>query len=101
MDFIQAAIRGDFEKVAELSFDCIQCGMCAIRCPAEIVQYHIAQLGRRMYGKNGFEKEKNLEKRVKEIRDGKFKKEFEKISGMPLEKLKPVYTNQQKTREIY
>lgn len=101
MDFIQAAIRGDFEKVAELSFDCIQCGVCAIRCPAEIVQYHIAQLGRRMYGKNGLEKEKNLEKRVKEIQDGKFKKEFDRISGLPLEKLKPVYIDQQKTREIY
>jgi len=51
MDYIQAMIRGDFEAVAKTSFDCIQCGLCAMRCPSEIVQYHIAQLARRMYGK--------------------------------------------------
>ncbi len=37
MDYIQAIIRGDIEKAADLSFDCIMCGLCAMRCPAEIV----------------------------------------------------------------
>ncbi len=101
MDYIQAAIRGDFEQVAELSFDCIQCGLCALRCPAEIVHYHVAQLGRRMFGRYGLPKEKNVVVRVKEIKDKKFEKEFEKILSLEMEELKPIYTEQQKTREVY
>ena len=44
MDYVQAAIKGDFVELAEESFDCIQCGLCAIRCPSERVQYNLAQL---------------------------------------------------------
>lgn len=101
MDYIQAALRGDFEAVAEASFDCIQCGLCAMRCPAEIVQYNVAQLGRRMYAKYGTPREKNVEKRAKEVKEGKFNKEFEKILKLELEKIKALYTEQQKTREVY
>ena len=101
MDYVQAAIRGDFKKVAELSFDCIQCGLCAVRCPAEIVQYHAAQLGRRMYGKYGIAPESNNEKRVEEIKSKKYEDGFKKIIATPLEQLKVIYVKQQKEREIY
>ncbi|GAJ05063.1 unnamed protein product, partial [marine sediment metagenome] len=101
MDYIQAALRGDFERVTELSFDCIQCGLCAIRCPAEIVQYHIAQLGRRMYGKHGLPQEPNVTQKVKEIESGKFEKDFEKLLTLDSNKLESIYTEQQKTREVF
>lgn len=51
MDYIAAIKRGDLEKAAELSFDCIQCGLCATRCMGEMAQYHIAQMVRRIRGK--------------------------------------------------
>lgn len=101
MDYIQAALRGDFKKVAELSFDCIQCGLCAIRCPAEIVQYHIAQLGRRMYGKYGLQQECNIAQKVKEVESHKFDKDFEELLALNSNKLESIYTEQQKTREVY
>jgi len=101
MDYVQAAIRGDFAQVAELSFDCIQCGLCAMRCPAEIVQYHIAQLARRMYGRYGLPEEKNLEKRVEEIKEGKYNKEFERIMSLSSDELKNLYTEMQRKREVY
>ena len=90
MDYIQAALKGDFETLAEGSFDCIQCGLCAIRCPAEIVQYHVAQLGRRMYGRYELGVPEHLKKRIKEIEKGKFKEEMDRImtvTGRELEKL--------------
>jgi len=37
MDYIQAALRGDIEETARLSFDCIQCGLCTVR-PGNDVQ---------------------------------------------------------------
>lgn len=101
MDYIQAALRGDFKRLTELSFDCIQCGLCAIRCPAEIVHYNVAQIGRRMYARYGIEKEKNIEKRFKEIGDKKFDKEFEKLLILNPEQMKEKYKEQQKTKEVY
>jgi heterodisulfide reductase subunit C len=101
MDYVQAALKGDFKKVAELSFDCIQCGLCAVRCPAEIVQYHAAQLGRRMYGKYGLPVEQNGEQRVKEISDGAYNAEFEEVMSYDRGKLEEVYVKNQKEREIY
>ena len=51
MDYIQAAIRGDIETVMDLSFDCVACGLCALRCPAEIVQHKVGILAKRLYGR--------------------------------------------------
>lgn len=101
MDYVQAALKGDIKAVAELSFDCVQCGLCAIRCPAEIVQYHLAQLGRRMHGKYGLPEDKNIKNRIKNIEDGKYKEEFKKITRLKAEKLQTVYLEQMKTREVY
>ena len=72
-----------------------------MRCPAEMVQYHIAQLGRRMYGRYGMPSEENLASRVKEIEEGKFDKEFEELLGLSMEELEPRYQEQQETREVY
>ena len=93
MYYVQAAIRGDIAKVAELSFDCIQCGICALRCPAEIVQYHVGQLARRLYGKFIQKRSQNLERRLKEIEEGKYEEELNKLMTMPIDKLKEVYSS--------
>jgi formate hydrogenlyase subunit 6/NADH:ubiquinone oxidoreductase subunit I len=79
MDYVQMAKRGDFKQLAEISFDCIQCGLCALRCPAELTQYNIAQLGRRMFGRFGHKEPEFLGKRVNEINKGKFQKEMDKV----------------------
>jgi len=101
MDYVQAALKGDFQAVAEGSFECIQCGLCAIRCPAEIVQYHMAQFARRMYGRYGTPREKHVEKRVREIKKGKFDEEFDRVMDLSMDELKGIYTAQQNTREVY
>lgn len=95
MDYVQAAIKGDFPGVAEGSFDCIQCGLCAIRCPAEIVQYHIAQLGRRMYGKYGSPEPERLKKRVKESEEGRYEEGFAKLMTLSTEELEKLYADRE------
>jgi heterodisulfide reductase subunit C len=96
MDYVQAALRGDFEKAAEESFDCIQCGLCAVRCPSELVQYHIAQLARRMYGRYEFPEPDYLNKRVKDIDNGKFNKEMEKIMKASKKELEKLYAERER-----
>ena len=93
MDYIQSALRGDIQKTAELSFDCIQCGLCAMRCPAEITHYHVGQLARRLYGRYVEKQSAELSKRVREIKQGKYNDELTKLKKLPLNKLRSLYNN--------
>jgi heterodisulfide reductase subunit C len=70
MRYIAAAQRGDIAKVADLSFDCLMCGLCASRCPAEIVQYNVAILARRLYARHLVHPAAHLAVRVQEIESG-------------------------------
>jgi len=96
MDYVQAALKGDFETAAEESFDCIQCGLCAARCPSELVQYNIAQLARRMYGRYEFPQPEYLKKRVKDIKKGKFEKDMEKIMKASKKELEKLYAERER-----
>ena len=75
----------------DLSFDCICCGLCAIRCPAEIVQYNVGILGKRLYGKYLSKKSKELDKRLKDIKKNKYDPEYKKLMKMKKEDLKKLY----------
>lgn len=93
MDYMNAAMRGDIEKVAHMSFDCIMCGMCASRCPAETVQYNVGILCRRLYGRHLVPRAKHLQKRVEEILAGKFDQELEELKKLDKEALQNLYNN--------
>jgi Na+-translocating ferredoxin:NAD+ oxidoreductase RnfC subunit len=99
MDYVQAALKGDFDSIADGSFDCIQCGLCALRCPAEIVQYHVAQLGRRMYGHYAHPEPEHLKKRLQEIEVGKFKREMDEIATATRKELEKLYADRVRETE--
>ncbi len=91
MDYIQAAMQGDIELVMDLSFDCLSCGLCAVRCPAEIVQYNVGILARRLYGRYLALESKQLKKRIREVKNQKFDKELKKLMKMEEKTLKKLY----------
>ena len=93
MEYIQAALRGDVAKAADLSFDCILCGLCASRCPAEIVQYQVALLCRRLYSRHVAAEAPHLKDRLKEIADGTFNDEMDKLTTMKQADLAELYNN--------
>lgn len=96
MDYMNACIRGDFEEAAKLSFDCVMCGLCTSRCPAETVQYHVAILTRRLYGRYIAPKSDHLANQVRYIKEGKFDDGMSRIKKMNEDELKALY----KEREI-
>jgi formate hydrogenlyase subunit 6/NADH:ubiquinone oxidoreductase subunit I len=98
MEYIAAGKRGDVEKMAEISFDCIQCGLCAIRCPAELAQYNYAQLARRLHGKYQTPAPVYLVNRVKEMERGKFEQDFDKLLKASEEELRKMYTSRDKEK---
>ena len=91
MEYIQAALRGDIAKAAHLSFDCLLCGLCASRCPAEIGQYYVGLLCRRLYARHIAPKAKHLETRLKEVDKGKFDKEIADLKTMDQKQLAKLY----------
>lgn len=72
MEYIAAIKQGDLEKATELSFDCIQCGLCATRCMGEMAQYHIAQMARRLRGKFLAPHSDHCDEQVEAIAGGKY-----------------------------
>jgi formate hydrogenlyase subunit 6/NADH:ubiquinone oxidoreductase subunit I len=100
MDYISALKQGDIEKAAQLSFDCIQCGLCASRCMGELPQYHIAQLARRLYGKYIQQRAEHLKKRVQEIQSGKYDTVLEELATMNKEELEKRYKEREREPDL-
>lgn len=95
MDYIAALKRGDIEAAKELSFDCIQCGLCASRCMGELPQYHIAQLARRLYGGKMAPKTDHLDQMVEKIADGYYQEKLAELKAMSVDDLKKLYTERE------
>ena len=67
------------------------CGLCASRCPAEIVQYHVALLCRRLYSRYVAPAAEHLKNRVKEVHDGKFDSELADLKKLDQKELAKLY----------
>ncbi|MHA1245009.1 MAG: 4Fe-4S dicluster domain-containing protein, partial [Candidatus Heimdallarchaeota archaeon] len=93
MDYVQAALRGDIAKAAEISFDCIMCGLCATRCPAEISQFNVGILARRLYGRYLAPQYEQLAKRVTEVEKGKYDAEISKLMKADKKELVKLYNS--------
>ncbi|MCU0722545.1 MAG: 4Fe-4S dicluster domain-containing protein [Planctomycetes bacterium] len=95
MDYVNAAMRGDVAEAARTSFDCVMCGLCASRCMAEIVQYNVAILCRRLYARHLAPPAAHLKNRVAEIASGKYEADFEALMKTPAADLKKLYTKRE------
>ena len=92
MWFVSDALRGDIREVANKSFDCVMCGLCAARCPQGLVPYNIGLLCRRLYGRYLAPASRHLEDRIAEIEAGKFDAGIEELKKMAEKKLRRLYT---------
>jgi len=79
MWFMADALRGDIRAVADKSFDCVMCGLCAARCPQGLVPYNVALLCRRLYGRYLTPVSEHLDERITEIESGKFDAGIEEL----------------------
>lgn len=95
LDYVSALKRGDLEAAAEISFDCIQCGLCASRCMGEMAQYHIAQLARRLVGAKITPKAGHLATMVDAIEAGTFTAPLAELKAMSVDELKKAYTSRE------
>jgi len=99
IDIMGAAMRGDIATAADLSFDCIMCGLCATRCPAEIVQYYVAILARRLFATHSSPRSKHLQLRLQEIKDGLYNAELDKLTHFSTAELTALYNAREIEKE--
>lgn len=100
MEYIAAAIRGDVEKVATLSFDCVMCGLCTARCPGELGQYNIGILARRLYGRYIAPKAAHVRQMVEQVAQGRYEEGLRRLMATPIEELKAIYTKREVEPEL-
>ena len=91
MWFMTDALRGDIPAVADKSFDCVMCGLCAARCPQGLVPYNVALLCRRLNGRYLMPASGHLDSRVAEIASGKFDTEIEAMKNAEGKELRRRY----------
>ena len=96
MGYMAKAMRGDITAVAEESLACVMCGICTARCPAEEVQYNIAILCRRLYGKYIAPHSDHLDTQVSDIGHGAYEERMQQLMAMSEDQLKDLY----RAREI-
>ncbi len=95
MEYISAALRGDIAKAAEISFSCVMCGICTSRCPAELPQYHIAMLSRRLTGKYLTPQADHLKDMVQRIESGRYEEPLKQLMATDLPALRKLYVERQ------
>lgn len=95
MYYIQAALRCDTEAVARLSFECIMCGLCVSRCPAELMHPSVAVLCRRLYARYVQNKAEHLAQRVQEVEAGRFDRELDALVAMDRQALGEAYARRE------
>ena len=93
MQYIAYAQRGEYEKCAEESFDCVMCGVCSSRCPAGITHPQVGLLARRLTGKYLAPETEHLLQRVAEIEEGNCEAALQDIMKKTAEELKEMYNN--------
>ena len=104
MDYIAAIKQGNLNKAAEISFDCIQCGLCATRCMGELAQYHIAQMVRRIRGRFIAPPSEHCDKQVEAIKAGyydSFLKELMELGTINPFDPSTVTSDIEKLKELY
>ena len=93
MQYIAYAQRGELEKCAEESFDCVSCGCCSVRCPAGISHPMVGLLARRLTGKYIAPKTEHLYNRVEEVNTGAYDELIEAIMQKPITEMQELYNN--------
>jgi ferredoxin len=84
--------KGDVEKVALLSFQCIACRACASKCPAEISQPNVALITRRIYGCHILRLQGSSCQKIRDIDQDSYNLLLERLIQMSTEEVMKIYS---------
>ncbi|MEW6323875.1 MAG: 4Fe-4S ferredoxin [Nitrospirota bacterium] len=79
---VWCAVFGNFDQVAELTMSCNNCGLCVVRCPADMAPNLIALYSRRAYGVHEMKPTERLLRRIQEIERDDWKADWSRMQSM-------------------
>jgi ferredoxin len=82
------AVFGDFKAVSEMFMDCVMCGLCAPVCIADIAPSLVALYASRAQGVFFTEKPELLHHRIRQIEEGRYEAEWDRVMKMNEQQLK-------------
>ncbi len=82
MGGVLKAIHGELETVAESFYNCVMCGLCAMVCDVKITPHLVGLYARRVVGREQGCRDELLSKRIREIEQGTFDREWEQIRNL-------------------
>ncbi len=100
MDYIALMKRGDLKGAAHKSFDCVMCGLCAARCPAQISQFTAAMFVRRLFARYEMPQAGHLAARVKDVKSGKYEKMLDKLLKMKQSDVQKLYVEREREPDM-
>ncbi|HHX87432.1 MAG TPA: 4Fe-4S dicluster domain-containing protein [Firmicutes bacterium] len=95
MQYIAYIQRGDFARAADISFDCVMCGLCVSRCPVHIVHYNAALTARRLYSRYIALPSPQLKRRTGEVLAGNFEPEIQELMKADKQRLQDLYNSRE------
>ncbi|HET6371309.1 MAG TPA: 4Fe-4S dicluster domain-containing protein [Nitrospiria bacterium] len=84
------AAFGDFGEVSKLFLSCVMCGLCVPVCIADIAPNQVAVYAGRVHASLQTERPPQLIARIREIEEGKFDGEWEKVMAPDAKDVKGV-----------
>jgi heterodisulfide reductase subunit C len=96
MQYIAYAKRNDLPSCAHASFDCVACGICSARCPADISHSMVGLLARRLTGKYLAPESTHTKTRAAEIENGSHDADINEMMSLTRGEITALYN----TREI-
>ena len=85
-------------KCAEESLECVMCGVCASRCPAEISHPQVFQLVKRLAAMRLVPPSDHLEQARRDVESGKWNEAMDEIMAKSTEELKELYCQRNMAR---
>jgi ferredoxin len=82
------AVFVDFKAVSEMFMDCVMCGLCAPVCIADIAPSLVALYASRAQGVFFTEKPELLHHRIRQIEEGRYEAEWDRVMKMNEQQLK-------------
>lgn len=95
MDYVAAAREGDLLKAADLSFDCVACGICSTRCPANISHSQVGLLARRLVGKYIAKESQHAKNMAFKIENGEYESILNEITLKNISEVQEMYNSRE------